>query len=77
MEKIVLPFTCANCAYAAALIKETEGGEEEFPSRTEIEGESTEGNGLLAEIKLATGSSGELLVPGQAELGTEGRSCQK
>ena len=64
MEKIVLPFTRANRVYAAALIKETEGGEEEFPSGSEIEGESTEGNGSLAELKLATGGSGEPLVPG-------------
>jgi len=67
----------ANRTYVAALIKETEGGEEEFPSGTEIEGESIEGNRSLAEIKLATGGSGEPLVPGRAELGTEGGSRQK
>ena len=64
-------------AKAAALTKETEGGEEE----TEEEAEETEGFRVLAEELLDTGGSGSLDlvpdVPAGAELVTESGRFRK
>jgi len=60
------------------LIKETEGSEE-FPGGTDgRESRVIEGNGGLAGgLGLATGGSGEPLVPERAELGADSGRCQK
>jgi hypothetical protein len=60
----------------AALIKETEGRAEEFPSGMEVEGSKSKIE-VMVEEQLETGGSGELFGPARAELRTECGSDQK